>query len=269
MPTVRGNWDAFIARDDVQPWEHAQWVRDELTRRTTGAGSRTCRTSTRSCMSGQPIRFFHASPVSEFTRVFTPPRPRPSTARSSSRPRSRATVPVPTIVGYGDIHGAYLAVDYGITRLQRRLRRATPSTAPARPTSSSRATLTGPEPRRRAARATSASASSGCPTTSSPRSPRPRSSACPRGGVRPRAARAALPGLGRLHRPDDCDRRGPGTCRDRRLRMRVCRSPQWVGRAALPAGRGRPPRPRRPSRTRPGGATRWRRGRACRGPRHR
>lgn len=28
IPTVRGNWDAFIARDDEHPWEHPQWVHD-------------------------------------------------------------------------------------------------------------------------------------------------------------------------------------------------------------------------------------------------
>ena len=65
-------------------------------------------------LSGQPIRFFHASPVSEFHRVFAP------TTEEEHRAFVAQTAftgdgPVPTIVGYGDIHGAYLAVDYGIS----------------------------------------------------------------------------------------------------------------------------------------------------------
>ena len=113
MPTVRGNWDAFIARDDVQPWEHAQWVRDALT-----PADRSWLADLPNVheivLSGQPVRFFHASPVSEFTRVFTP------TTEAEHRAFVEQTAftgdgQVPTIVGYGDIHGAYLAVDYGIT----------------------------------------------------------------------------------------------------------------------------------------------------------
>ncbi len=113
VATVRGNWDAFIARDPVQPWEHTQWVRDELSADELRWLAELPNVHEMS-LSGQPIRFFHASPVSEFTRVFAP----------TSEDEHRAFVeqteftglgPVPTIVGYGDIHGAYLAVDYGIT----------------------------------------------------------------------------------------------------------------------------------------------------------
>ena len=52
---------------------------------------------------------------------------------------TRGPVPTPDVVGYGDIHGAYLEVDDGLTALQRRRRRQRTSTGPARPTSSSRA----------------------------------------------------------------------------------------------------------------------------------
>ena len=113
VATVRGNWDAFIARDPVQPWEHTQWVRDELSEAELRWLAELPNVHEMH-LSGQPIRFFHASPVSEFTRVFAP----------TSEDEHRAFVeqteftgqgPVPTIVGYGDIHGAYLAVDYGIT----------------------------------------------------------------------------------------------------------------------------------------------------------
>ena len=113
IPTVRGNWDAFIARDDEHPWAHPQWVHDELT-----PADRKWLADLPNVyelvLSGQPIRFFHASPVDEFTRVFTP------TTEAEHRAFVAQTEftghgPVPTIVGYGDIHGAYLAVDYGIT----------------------------------------------------------------------------------------------------------------------------------------------------------
>ncbi len=111
--TVRGNWDTFIARDTVQPWDHAQWVRDGLTPSEL-AWLGALPNVHELVLSGQPIRLFHASPVSEFTRVFAP------TEESEFRAFVAQTDftgdgPVPTIVGYGDIHGAYLAVDYGIT----------------------------------------------------------------------------------------------------------------------------------------------------------
>ena len=113
IPTVRGNWDTFIARDTVQPWEHGQWVRDTLSE-DERHWLATLPNVHEIVLSGQPIRFFHASPVSEFHRVFAP------TTEEEHRAFVAQTAftgdgPVPTIVGYGDIHGAYLAVDYGIT----------------------------------------------------------------------------------------------------------------------------------------------------------
>lgn len=113
IPTVRGNWDTFIARDTVQPWEHGQWVRDSLSD-AERHWLATLPNVHEIVLSGQPIRFFHASPVSEFHRVFAP------TTEEEHRAFVAQTAftghgPVPTIVGYGDIHGAYLAVDYGIT----------------------------------------------------------------------------------------------------------------------------------------------------------
>ena len=113
VPTVRGNWDTFIARDTVQPWEHGQWVRDTLSE-DERHWLATLPNVHEIVLSGQPIRFFHASPVSEFHRVFAP------TTEEEHRAFVAQTAftgdgPVPTIVGYGDIHGAYLAVDHGIT----------------------------------------------------------------------------------------------------------------------------------------------------------
>jgi len=111
--TVRGNWDAFIARDAEHPWEHAQWVRDQLSAAELDwlAGLPNVHELV---LSGQAIRFFHASAVNEFTRVFAP------TTEAEHRAfveqtEFTGTGPEPTIVGCGDIHGVYLAVDYGVT----------------------------------------------------------------------------------------------------------------------------------------------------------
>lgn len=113
IPTVRGNWDAFIARDAVQPWEHGQWVRDSLEPDELDwlAALPNVHELT---LSGQPVRFFHASPVSEFTRVYAPTTEEEHRAFVAQTPFT-GDGPVPTIVGYGDIHGTYLSVDYGIT----------------------------------------------------------------------------------------------------------------------------------------------------------
>jgi predicted phosphodiesterase len=111
--TVRGNWDAFIARDDVQPWEHAQWVRDGLSPSELTWLAQLPNVH-ELVLSGQPIRFFHASPVDEFTRVFAPTNEAEHRA-FAAQTEFTGDGPVPTIVGYGDIHGAYLSVDYGIT----------------------------------------------------------------------------------------------------------------------------------------------------------
>jgi protein phosphatase len=113
MPTVRGNWDTFIARDAVQLWEHAQWVRDALTP-TERDWLGELPNVHEIVLSGQPIRFFHASPVGEFTRVFAPTTEAEHRAFVAQTPFT-GDGPEPTIVGYGDIHGAYLSVDYGIT----------------------------------------------------------------------------------------------------------------------------------------------------------
>ena len=111
--TVRGNWDAFIARDAVQSWEHAQWVRDRLTPSELswlGALPNVHEL----VLSGQRIRLFHASPVSEFTRVFAPAEEAEFRA-FVAQTEFTGDGPVPSIVGYGDIHGTYLAIDHGIT----------------------------------------------------------------------------------------------------------------------------------------------------------
>ncbi|MEO7449168.1 MAG: metallophosphoesterase family protein, partial [Humibacillus sp.] len=108
--TVRGNWDTFIAKDDVQPWPDAQWVRDSLSAEDL-AWLGALPNVHELALSGQPIRLFHASPTGEFTRRFAPTTEAEYRAFDEQTPFTGAG-PVPTVVGYGDIHSAYLAVDH-------------------------------------------------------------------------------------------------------------------------------------------------------------
>ena len=65
--TVRGNWDTFIARDAVQPFEGGQ-ARDELTDDDVHWLAALPNTH-ELVMSGKRIRLLHASQTSEFVRV--------------------------------------------------------------------------------------------------------------------------------------------------------------------------------------------------------
>ncbi|WP_374969439.1 metallophosphoesterase family protein [Terrabacter sp. BE26] len=119
--TVRGNWDAFISARDKQPWEHGQWVRDrlgddEISWLAGLPGTHEL------VMSGHRIRLFHASQVSEFHRVhvhhtqeqfrgmFTNTDFTGDFTTGGQEPGA-----APDVVGYGDIHSAYLEVDEGLT----------------------------------------------------------------------------------------------------------------------------------------------------------
>lgn len=111
--TVRGNWDTFIARDEVQAFEGGQWARDEL-----GPDDLLWLASLPNShdllVSGQPVRFFHASHVNEFHRVFSRHTEDEFRAMFTNTPFT-GDGPLPTIVGYGDIHGTYLEADLGLT----------------------------------------------------------------------------------------------------------------------------------------------------------
>jgi predicted phosphodiesterase len=120
--TVRGNWDAFVARDAVHESPLVQWTRDELSDSDVAwlaALPATCEF----LVSGRRVRLFHASQASEFVRVwgqhsdeefrgmftnteFT------GTFRAGHADEDGA---VPDVVGYGDIHSAYLKASQGRT----------------------------------------------------------------------------------------------------------------------------------------------------------
>lgn len=111
--TVRGNWDAFIARDARQPWAGAQWTRDSLAAddlRWLGGLPNVHEL----VLAEMRVRLFHASPVSEFHRVYAPRSPAEFAAMLATTDFTGAG-PVPSVVGHGDIHCTYLAVDRGVT----------------------------------------------------------------------------------------------------------------------------------------------------------
>ena len=119
--TVRGNWDTFISRDTVLPFEHGQWVRDELDDDEI-AWLAALPNTFELVMSGNRIRFFHASQTSEFHRVHADHTQEQFRGMFSNtdftgefaqgdQPPGTA----PNVVGYGDIHSAYLKVDEGQT----------------------------------------------------------------------------------------------------------------------------------------------------------
>jgi predicted phosphodiesterase len=111
--TVRGNWDTFIARDETQLWPAAQWTHDELT-----ADDRAWLLGLPNAhdllISGQHVRLFHASQVSEFHRVNYDHTAEEFRAMFTNT-EFTGDGPAPSFVGYGDIHGTYLEVDLGLT----------------------------------------------------------------------------------------------------------------------------------------------------------
>jgi predicted phosphodiesterase len=133
--TVRGNWDSligdwegFVGRGDVPRFEAGQWTRDELTDEDAAWLAGLPNTYDL-VMSGKRIRLFHASQTSEFVRVrweHTQEEFRGMFTNTDFTGPWAPTLPghpadawpegtTPDVVGYGDIHGAYLEVDEGLT----------------------------------------------------------------------------------------------------------------------------------------------------------
>lgn len=120
--SVRGNWDAFIARDAAHSSLIGQWTRDELSPDDL-AWLVTLPGTCELLMSGRRVRLFHASQTSEFVRV----RARHSRDEfrgmftnteftGAFRAGSAAGADItPDVVGYGDIHTAYFKADEGLT----------------------------------------------------------------------------------------------------------------------------------------------------------
>ncbi|GAA2491313.1 metallophosphoesterase family protein [Terrabacter carboxydivorans] len=137
--TVRGNWDTligdwegFVDRGDVPRFDAGQWTRDEITDEDA-AWLLGLPNAYDLVLSGKRIRLFHASQTSEFVRVraahtmdefrgmftntdFTGPWA-PAVPGHPDDTWPDDTWPAgttPDVVGYGDIHGAYLEADEGL-----------------------------------------------------------------------------------------------------------------------------------------------------------
>ena len=111
--TVRGNWDAFISDPTSVLQEAGRWWRDELTeddRQWLAALPNSHDLQ----LSGRRIRLVHASAISEHVRVHFHHSDDEFIGMFENTPFT-GDGPVPTMVGYGDIHDAYLEVHEGRT----------------------------------------------------------------------------------------------------------------------------------------------------------
>lgn len=110
---VRGNWDDFIPGDVAALSESARWWRDELKPEQL-PWLATLPLSHDLLISGRWVRLFHASSSSVHTRV----RHRHTAEEFDAMFANTELTgdgPLPTVVGYGDIHDAYLTVEGGRT----------------------------------------------------------------------------------------------------------------------------------------------------------
>lgn len=111
---IRGNWEDFLPAvepdfTDELPW----WWRAEL-RQDQHEWLRTLPLSHDLLMSARAIRLFHASAHNVHTKVHTGHTQREFDAMFE-RTELTGGGPLPTMVGYGDIHDAYLKVREGRT----------------------------------------------------------------------------------------------------------------------------------------------------------
>jgi predicted phosphodiesterase len=108
---VRGNWDDFLPQitDDGPP--EMVWWRDEL-RHDQRAWLAAKPLSHDLLLSGRRVRLFHASAVSVHTRVHFHHTPEEFAGMFAATDLT-GPGPEPTVVGYGDVHDAYLEVFEG------------------------------------------------------------------------------------------------------------------------------------------------------------
>ncbi|WP_431812040.1 metallophosphoesterase family protein [Lysinibacillus sp. FW12] len=104
---VRGNWDVFI--QSPTELEILQWFKDRLTEKDYHYLA-SLPYSIDLELNGQLIRFFHASPRSEFERIVPshPIEKRLSMFENSEKTNSIHSKKLPDIVFYGDLHTTFL-----------------------------------------------------------------------------------------------------------------------------------------------------------------
>ncbi|WP_435736287.1 metallophosphoesterase family protein [Cellulosimicrobium sp. PMB13] len=110
---VRGNWDDFLPRWADESAPEMVWWRDELRpdQRERLAARPLCHDL---LLSGRRVRLFHASAASLYTKVHFHHTPEEFAAMFATTDLT-GPGPAPTVVGYGDVHDAYLEIDRGRT----------------------------------------------------------------------------------------------------------------------------------------------------------
>jgi predicted phosphodiesterase len=112
--TVRGNWDDFLPDAPLDDMDDAlRWWRAELTD-DDRQWLRTLPSVHDVIISGRRVRLFHASAESVYTRVHFHHTDE-QFAGMFAATQLTGDGPVPSVVGYGDIHDSYLEVSDGRT----------------------------------------------------------------------------------------------------------------------------------------------------------
>jgi predicted phosphodiesterase len=110
---IRGNWDDHLPVWDDEASRAMTWWRDEL-RQDQRDWLRNLPLSHDLVVSGRHIRLFHASATSPHVRVRTSHTPEEFDGMFANTAMTGDGVR-PSIVGYGDIHAAYVQVEDGRT----------------------------------------------------------------------------------------------------------------------------------------------------------
>ena len=110
---VRGNWDDFLGLIPDDGPEEMLWWRDELSAESL-AWLSDVPLSHDLVLSGRRIRLFHASAESPHVRVHFHHTPEQFAAMFESTDMT-GDGPTPDVVGYADIHDAYIESDEGRT----------------------------------------------------------------------------------------------------------------------------------------------------------
>lgn len=110
---IRGNWDDFLPEWDDESVPEMVWWRDEL-RADQHNWLRNLPLSYDLLVSGRHIRLFHASASSPHVRVHADHTAEEFAGMFASTPMT-GNGPEPSVVGYGDLHEAFVEVEGGRT----------------------------------------------------------------------------------------------------------------------------------------------------------
>lgn len=102
---VRGNWDELMEKEDV-PYE-IKWHQMQLSQEDY-AYLRELPYSIDCIISGRKVRMFHASPFSVWTRIQPWDSFEKRLSMFQNTPNTNGHLGIPDIVGYGDVHNAFI-----------------------------------------------------------------------------------------------------------------------------------------------------------------